>query len=266
MKSQHTRVCRHTHTHAHSTIFNKSCLFFQCSWQPEDKVQQKIASFFSQAEEKLVSCVQWTMIFAKNCLNALICYTDFVHHLQSLSISHFSDKGLKIRKWCNSVNFLFLSFSNFSHPSLLPHRFLQKKKRWSMAPWQTTAWVDTLEVLVGCPISHHCWLFRDIFMPFLLRTTSYFLFYSPPPLVEAPPAQQATCKVRTQVIEVTRSMLDRHNVNFMLWPPCVEVQQCSGCCNSRLLQCVPTVTSSRYLQVNKTYNCHEKLHWKVLFD
>ncbi|CAG12536.1 unnamed protein product, partial [Tetraodon nigroviridis] len=64
----------------------------------------------------------------------------------------------------------------------------------------------------------------------------------------AQPAQQAVCKVRTEVMEVKRSMLDRHNANFMLWPPCVEVQRCSGCCNNRLVQCVPTVTSSRNLQ------------------
>lgn len=44
-------------------------------------------------------------------------------------------------------------------------------------------------------------------------------------------------------------MLDRRNANFMLWPPCVEVQRCSGCCNNRLMQCVPMVTSSRNLQV-----------------
>uniref|UniRef100_H3DNC1 Platelet-derived growth factor beta polypeptide a n=1 Tax=Tetraodon nigroviridis TaxID=99883 RepID=H3DNC1_TETNG len=70
-------------------------------------------------------------------------------------------------------------------------------------------------------------------------------------LMEAQPAQQAVCKVRTEVMEVKRSMLDRHNANFMLWPPCVEVQRCSGCCNNRLVQCVPTVTSSRNLQVIK---------------
>lgn len=80
-------------------------------------------------------------------------------------------------------------------------------------------------------------------------------------LVEAQPAQQAACKVRTEVMEVTRSMLDRRNANFMLWPPCVEVQRCSGCCNTRLLQCVPTVTSSRYLQVIKIQYINRKAHY-----
>ncbi|XP_034437342.1 ell-associated factor Eaf isoform X5 [Hippoglossus hippoglossus] len=70
-------------------------------------------------------------------------------------------------------------------------------------------------------------------------------------LVEAQQAQLANCKVRTEVMEVTRSMLDRRNADFILWPPCVEVQRCSGCCNARHLQCIPTVTSSRYLKVLK---------------
>ncbi|KAG7255794.1 hypothetical protein CRUP_017266 [Coryphaenoides rupestris] len=43
--------------------------------------------------------------------------------------------------------------------------------------------------------------------------------------VEAQPALQAECKVRTEVQEVSRAMLDRNNANFMLWPPCVEVPE-----------------------------------------
>ncbi|XP_012991358.2 uncharacterized protein pdgfbb isoform X2 [Esox lucius] len=46
-------------------------------------------------------------------------------------------------------------------------------------------------------------------------------------------------------------MLDRSNANFLLWPPCVEVQRCSGCCNSKSLQCVPVVVHTRHLQVMK---------------
>ncbi|KAF7644142.1 hypothetical protein LDENG_00226720 [Lucifuga dentata] len=80
-------------------------------------------------------------------------------------------------------------------------------------------------------------------------------------LMEAPPAQQAVCKVRTEVMEVTRAMLDRRNANFLLWPPCVEVQRCSGCCNTRLLQCVPTVSTTRYLQVIKIQYINKKAHY-----
>ncbi|XP_043956672.1 uncharacterized protein pdgfbb [Gambusia affinis] len=72
-----------------------------------------------------------------------------------------------------------------------------------------------------------------------------------PRSLDAQPAQQAQCKVRTEVVEVTRAMLDRSNANFLLWPPCVEVQRCSGCCNTKSLQCVPVVTHTRYLQVMK---------------
>lgn len=62
--------------------------------------------------------------------------------------------------------------------------------------------------------------------------------------MEAQQAQQATCKVRTEVMKVERS-----SANFLLWPACVEVQRCSGCCNTWVLQCVPTLSSTRYLQV-----------------
>lgn len=64
-------------------------------------------------------------------------------------------------------------------------------------------------------------------------------------------AQQAMCKVRTEVMEVTRAMLDKRNANFLLWPPCVEVQRCSGCCNTRVLQCVPVAIDTRHLQMTK---------------
>ncbi|KAF5893280.1 RNA polymerase II degradation factor 1-like isoform X2, partial [Clarias magur] len=73
----------------------------------------------------------------------------------------------------------------------------------------------------------------------------------PRSLLAAQPAQQAQCKVRTEVMEVTRSMLDRSNANFLLWPPCVEVQRCSGCCNTKNLKCVAVLTHTRYLQVMK---------------
>lgn len=76
---------------------------------------------------------------------------------------------------------------------------------------------------------------------------------------DAQPAQQALCKVRTEVVEVTRAMLDRSNANFLLWPPCVEVQRCSGCCNAKSLQCVPFVTHTRYLQVRDHTQKHGQM-------
>ncbi|KAJ8363248.1 hypothetical protein SKAU_G00120790 [Synaphobranchus kaupii] len=83
-----------------------------------------------------------------------------------------------------------------------------------------------------------------------------------PRSLAAEQAQQAVCKVRTEVLEVTRDMLDRRNANFMLWPPCVEVQRCSGCCNSRAIQCVPMVTRTRYLQVLKIQYVNRKSHYE----
>uniref|UniRef100_A0A3B3VVG6 Platelet-derived growth factor subunit B n=1 Tax=Poecilia latipinna TaxID=48699 RepID=A0A3B3VVG6_9TELE len=64
-------------------------------------------------------------------------------------------------------------------------------------------------------------------------------------------AKQARCKVRSEVVELTRDMVDRTSANFLLFPPCVEVQRCSGCCTSRDIQCVSNSTSTRNLTVTK---------------
>lgn len=51
------------------------------------------------------------------------------------------------------------------------------------------------------------------------------------------------------VFEISRTMVDSTNANFVVWPPCVEVQRCSGCCNNRNVQCRPTQIRVRHVQV-----------------
>ncbi|XP_006865237.1 PREDICTED: platelet-derived growth factor subunit B [Chrysochloris asiatica] len=67
----------------------------------------------------------------------------------------------------------------------------------------------------------------------------------------AEPAMIAECKTRTEVFEISRHLIDRSNANFLVWPPCVEVQRCSGCCNNRKVQCRPTQVQLRHVQVRK---------------
>ncbi|XP_077908842.1 platelet-derived growth factor subunit B isoform X2 [Ictidomys tridecemlineatus] len=71
------------------------------------------------------------------------------------------------------------------------------------------------------------------------------------PLAAAEPAMIAECKTRTEVFEISRRLLDRTNANFLVWPPCVEVQRCSGCCNSRNVRCRPAQVQLRPVQVRK---------------
>lgn len=70
-------------------------------------------------------------------------------------------------------------------------------------------------------------------------------------LAAAEPAVLAECKTRTVVFEISRDMVDSTNANFVVWPPCVEVQRCSGCCNNRNVQCRPMQIRVRHVQVNK---------------
>ncbi|XP_042553887.1 platelet-derived growth factor subunit B [Dipodomys spectabilis] len=70
-------------------------------------------------------------------------------------------------------------------------------------------------------------------------------------LTAAEPAMIAECKTRTEVFEISRRLIDHANANFLVWPPCVEVQRCSGCCNNRNVQCRPTQVQLRPVQVRK---------------
>uniref|UniRef100_A0A8C6VSJ6 Platelet-derived growth factor subunit B n=1 Tax=Naja naja TaxID=35670 RepID=A0A8C6VSJ6_NAJNA len=72
------------------------------------------------------------------------------------------------------------------------------------------------------------------------------------------PAVIAECKTRSEVFEISRSMVDSTNANFIVWPPCVEVQRCTGCCNTRTVQCRPTQVRVRHIQVNKIEVAEQK--------
>ncbi|KAM5289212.1 platelet-derived growth factor subunit B isoform 2-T2 [Ctenodactylus gundi] len=82
-------------------------------------------------------------------------------------------------------------------------------------------------------------------------------------LAGAEPAVIAECKTRTEVFEISRRLIDRTNANFLVWPPCVEVQRCSGCCNNRHVQCRPTRVQLRPVQVRKIEIVHKKPSFKM---
>ncbi|NP_001087935.1 platelet-derived growth factor subunit B [Xenopus laevis] len=83
--------------------------------------------------------------------------------------------------------------------------------------------------------------------------------------LDAEQAVLAECKPRVEVFEISRKLVDPTNANFLVWPPCVEVQRCSGCCNGKTMRCAPTRIHIRHVQVNKIYISRQgKKHVKVI--
>jgi len=68
--------------------------------------------------------------------------------------------------------------------------------------------------------------------------------------------QEDKCEIKLVSVPIPRNS----DPNVIYWPSCVKLDQCSGCCNNEILECVPTGVQGVEMQVSTS-----QIKWRPYF-
>ncbi|CAL8270392.1 unnamed protein product, partial [Gadus morhua 'NCC'] len=153
---------------------------------------------------------------------------------------------------CHLIAFCLCLLRTAAEESPLPRELLERLSRseiHSIRDLQRLLEIDSVdnEVMEETKHSHQ----KDLSHSFHDRKSSLQAHTRHKRSIVVEEAVPALCKVRTVIYDIPRAQVDASSANFIVWPSCVELRRCSGCCNTGNLCCQPSRIHHRTVKVAK---------------